>query len=66
MSLLSWGKCLIEHATSTKGVPAEAWTATDTPKEDTTIQEQVRTLISSSSICLSRKAANAHLRTMTA
>ena len=23
MSLLSWGKCLIEHATSTKGVPAE-------------------------------------------
>lgn len=36
MSLLSWGKCLIEHATSTKGVPAEAWTATDTPKEDTT------------------------------
>lgn len=36
MSQLSWGKCTIEKATSTKGTPAEPWTAIDTPKEDTT------------------------------
>lgn len=36
MSQLSWGKCIIEKATSTKGTPAEQWTAIDTPKEDTT------------------------------
>ena len=36
MSQLSWGKCTIEKATSTKGTPAEQWTAIDTPKEDTT------------------------------
>lgn len=36
MSQLSWGKCTIEFATSTKGTPAETWKAIDTPKEDTT------------------------------
>lgn len=36
MSQLSWGKCTIEKASSTKGTPAEQWTAIDTPKEDTT------------------------------
>lgn len=36
MSQLSWGKCTIEKATSTKGTSAEQWTAIDTPKEDTT------------------------------
>lgn len=36
MSQLSWGKPTIEFATSTKGVPADQWTAIDTPKEDTT------------------------------
>lgn len=36
MSQLSWGKCAIEHATSTQGTPAGQWTAIDTPKEDTT------------------------------
>lgn len=36
MSQLSWGKCTIEKATSTKGTPAGQWTAIDTPKEDTT------------------------------
>lgn len=36
MSQLSWGKCTIEKAISTKGTPAEQWTAIDTPKEDTT------------------------------
>lgn len=36
MAILSWGKCLIEHATSTNGVAGESWTALDTPKEDTT------------------------------
>lgn len=36
MSQLSWGKCTIEKATSTKGTPAEQWTAIDIPKEDTT------------------------------
>lgn len=36
MSILSWGKCLIEHSTSTNGAPGSDWTAIDTPKEDTT------------------------------
>ena len=36
MSILSWGKCLIEHSTSTDGAPGSDWTAIDTPKEDTT------------------------------
>lgn len=36
MSILSWGKCLIEHSTSTNGAPSTDWTAIDTPKEDTT------------------------------
>lgn len=36
MSILSWGKCLIEHSTSTNGAPGTNWTAIDTPKEDTT------------------------------
>lgn len=36
MSILSWGKCLIEHSTSTDGAPGTDWTAIDTPKEDTT------------------------------
>ena len=36
MSILSWGKCLIEHSTSTDGAPGTNWTAIDTPKEDTT------------------------------
>ncbi len=36
MSQLSWGKCLIEKAVSTKGVPSEDWESIDTPKEDTT------------------------------
>ncbi len=33
MSVLSWGKYLLEHATSTNGAPAGAWTAIDTPRE---------------------------------
>ena len=36
MAILSWGKCLIEHSTSTDGAPGTNWTAIDTPKEDTT------------------------------
>lgn len=36
MSILSWGKCLIEHTTSTDGAPGASWTALDTPKQDTT------------------------------
>lgn len=36
MAQLSWGQPTIEYATSTKGTPAEQWTAIDTPKEDTT------------------------------
>lgn len=36
MSILSWGKCLIEHSTSTNGAPGTDWTAIDTPKENTT------------------------------
>lgn len=36
MSILSWGKCLIEHSTSTDGAPGTDWTAIDTPKEGTT------------------------------
>lgn len=36
MSQLAWGKPTIEYATSTKGTPGDAWTAIDTPKEDTT------------------------------
>lgn len=36
MSQLAWGKPTIEFATSTKGAPGDAWTAIDTPKEDTT------------------------------
>lgn len=39
MSVLSWGKPLIETADSTNGAPAtgaSAWKAIDTPKKDTT------------------------------
>lgn len=38
MAILSWGKCLIQHADSVNGAPAAgaAWTDIDTPKEDTT------------------------------
>lgn len=39
MSVLSWGKCTIEHAVSENGAPKSdsgSWTAIDTPKEDTT------------------------------
>lgn len=36
MSVLSWGKCLIQHAVSTDGAPAASWEDWDTPKEDTT------------------------------
>lgn len=36
MAVLSWGKCVINHATSINGVPANAWGGLDTPKEDTT------------------------------
>lgn len=36
MSILSWGKCLIEHTTSTDGAPGSSWEALDTPKQDTT------------------------------
>lgn len=36
MSVLSWGKCKIEHTTSTNGTPASDWTELDVPKEDTT------------------------------
>ena len=36
MSILGWGKCLIEYANSEGGVPVGAWKALDTPKENTT------------------------------
>ena len=38
MAILSWGKCTIEHTTSTNGAPSSGatWTAIDTPKLDTT------------------------------
>lgn len=36
MSILSWGKCKIQHATSTKGTPGNDWEDWATPKEDTT------------------------------
>jgi len=36
MSILSWGKCLIKHATSVSGAPSGAWSDLPTPKEDTT------------------------------
>lgn len=38
MSILSWGKCLIEKTESTDGAPGASatWEALDTPKEDTT------------------------------
>lgn len=36
MSVLSWGKCLIEITTSTNGSPNEPWKPIDTPKEGTT------------------------------
>lgn len=36
MAQLGWGKPTIEWASSTKGAPGDAWTAIDTPKEDTT------------------------------
>lgn len=36
MAILSWGKCTLQHAESTDGVPQDAWTDIDTPKEDTT------------------------------
>ncbi len=36
MSVLSWGKCLIQHAVSTDGKPADTWEDWDTPKSDTT------------------------------
>lgn len=38
MSILSWGKCLIETTPSVNGAPGTSatWTEIDTPKEDTT------------------------------
>lgn len=36
MAVLSWGKCTIEHTTSTDGAAGSTWTAIDTPREDTT------------------------------
>lgn len=38
MAILSWGKCLIQYATSVNGAPSAgaSWTDIDTPKEDTT------------------------------
>lgn len=38
MSVLSWGKCLIETTPSVSGAPGESatWTAIDTPKDGTT------------------------------
>lgn len=36
MSVLSWGKCLLEHTTSTNGTPGSSWTALPVPKQDTT------------------------------
>lgn len=36
MSVLSWGKCTLQTATSTNGAPSTTWTDIDTPKEDTT------------------------------
>ena len=36
MSVLSWGKCTLQTATSTNGAPGTNWTDIDTPKEDTT------------------------------
>ena len=38
MAILSWGKCLIQHADSVNGALAAgaSWTDIDTPKEDTT------------------------------
>ena len=36
MSVLSWGKCTLQTATSTNGAPGTTWTDIDTPKEDTT------------------------------
>lgn len=36
MAVLSWGKPLIEYATSTSGAPGTTFTAFPTPKEDTT------------------------------
>lgn len=35
MSILNWGKCLLETTTSTNGTPAAQWSAIDTPKEGT-------------------------------
>lgn len=36
MAILSWGKCVIEYATSTNGTAGTEWKTLDTPKEDTT------------------------------
>ena len=36
MAILSWGKCTIEHSTSTAGAPGTTWTAIDTPRLDST------------------------------
>jgi len=36
MSVLSWGKCTLQTATSTSGAPGTTWMDIDTPKEDTT------------------------------
>lgn len=38
MAILSWGKCLIQHADSVNGAPSAGatWTDIDTPKQDTT------------------------------
>lgn len=36
MSVLSWGKCIIQHATSVSGAASGDYSAIDTPKEDTT------------------------------
>ena len=36
MSVLSWGKCLIEHTKSKDGTPETNWEKLDIPKENTT------------------------------
>lgn len=36
MSVLSWGKCLIEEADSTDGKAGDKWTPLDIPKQDST------------------------------
>lgn len=36
MSVLSWGKCIIEHTKSKDGTPETNWEKLDIPKENTT------------------------------